>query len=205
MVEGTGMNLRVLQALSVLLTMTGGPVLAQLPEVSIAENGASAYETTSGETTLPVSRKRDPGPGGLARALTFTLPYNAYFGDVILTEGTGNRRSDLIRFNGDNTLIFYSDFDVTDPSDAFADIGFPTNNWANKVTIAEVGTESFNGALYQPKPNQPGFNALKPTYLIISDIPEPSTLSLLVLAVFGSGIALRLRGYNGSRLQVPSG
>jgi hypothetical protein len=55
------------------------------------------------------------------------------------------------------------------------------------VSILEIGPEGNNGALYIPSPTQPGGDAagfLFPdglAYNIISDVPEPASLSLAAL------------------------
>src|ERR1035437_10608299 len=51
---------------------------------------------------------QDPGPGGLPNALTFTTPAGLVVGDLLLHE-PGGAESDLIRWNANGTLVFYSD------------------------------------------------------------------------------------------------
>jgi hypothetical protein len=93
---------------------------------------------------------------------------------------------DVVRFNGNGTLLFYSD--NTDGFDSPADTPSPpTALYPNQVNILEVGPEGNNGALYTPGPNDPGFDPSGPTYNLISDtpVPEPASISLL-----GVGTAL---------------
>jgi hypothetical protein len=134
----------------------------------------------------------DPGPGGLASALTYNLlgPPGLIAGDVHLIEpGTRDTLSEIIRFNPAGTgspaypasLVFYSD--NADGVDALADTGFPTGAYTNIVTLLEVGPEGSNGAFYTPGPDQPGFVAgFAVTYHFISDdaVPEPGAAVMLL-------------------------
>jgi len=147
--------------------------------------------------THPGFLLQDPGPGGLPNALTFTTPAGLVAGDLLLQE-PGGGLSDLIRWNPNNaTLVFYSDIDTNDqpPFDS-ADIGFPGASYANTLSVFETGlfgspySEATNGYVYVPLVGQPGYYPAagpnnQPTYIIISDIPEPSTLALLILGMGG--------------------
>ena len=141
----------------------------------------------------------DPGPGGLAAVLTYALPFAGVAGDVGLTAAEGT--FDYLRFNGNGTLVFYSD--NTDGTDAIGDTASPPASfYANLILIPEVGSEGENGIIYVPTAGQPGFNSGGDQYVIVSDgvlavppIPEPSTFTL-----FGSGI-LTMAGYGLRRLK----
>lgn len=120
----------------------------------------------------------DPAPGGLPAVLTYSLGFAVVPGDVLMLDS--GFPLDVIRFNmpptgGPGTMLFYSD-DV-DGFDALADtVHAPFILYNNQVSIPEVGTESDNGALYTPGPNNPGFvaGADSVTYHFISDsVPEP--------------------------------
>src|SRR5438067_857925 len=97
----------------------------------------------------------DPGPGGLNGVLIYTLPFAGVQGDVLMLDG--GAVLDVIRFNGNGTVIFYSD--NTDGADALADTPAPPGAlYPNQVRIFEVGPEGNNGALYTPLANEPGFS-----------------------------------------------
>jgi hypothetical protein len=84
----------------------------------------------------------------------------------------------LIRFNGDGTLLFYSD--SLEGADAPGDTPTPPKDvYDNLLSLDEVGPEGDNGALYTPGPNDPGFDPSGPSYHLISDVPEPGSLALL--------------------------
>jgi hypothetical protein len=159
--------------------------------ITIDENGHGQFSNSSGfMSALPFTLQTDPGPGGLAGALTYDLlnPPGQTAGDLVLLEN-GGLVSDIIRFNPSETcsgttgcLVFYSD--NFDGVDSLADIGFPTASYTNILTVNEVGPEGNNGFTYTPMAGQPGFvaGAGGPvTYVIQSDssVPEPSSILLL--------------------------
>jgi hypothetical protein len=171
-----------------LLLGLGSPALADFI-VSVDENGHGTLQAD--HSTLPFSGilAPDPGPGGLPAVLTYPLPFLATQGDVLLMDGAN--RLDVIRFNGGETLTFYSD--NIDGFDALGDTsGLPGAFYANQVSIPEIGSEASNGAVYTPLPGQPGFDPLfQPTYKFISDgtgaaVPEPASITLLAT---GAGLA----------------
>jgi hypothetical protein len=160
--------------------------------IQVDENGNGTNFTFG--VTLPHAMAADPGPGGLPGALTYLgLPFLGFVGDVLLLEPSTQQPSDLIRFNGNGTIVFYSDNAegggpvgpaLAEPPD-LADIGLPVVFYANLVPIAEVGAEGMNGATYTPLPGQPGYDPSLPTYTFISDIPEPGTVTLVGLSIAG--------------------
>jgi hypothetical protein len=140
----------------------------------------------------------DPGPGGLGAVMTYRLPFAGVPGDVLLHDASvaGNPFLDVIRFNGNGTLVFYSD--NTDGLDSPADTPSPpTALYANQVNLQEIGNEVNNGAVYTPGPNQPGFDPSGPTYNLISDgtgAPEPASVSLMAVgAALGGLIVVKRR------------
>jgi len=183
-------------AVAATLSATGGKAFAQAannPTITVDENGNGSLVFPGGAPfNVPGVLAADPGPGGLALALTYNLlgPPGLVAGDLILLEpGGGGLISDIIRFNPAGTapgyaasLVFYSD--NLDGADALADRGFPTALYGNNITFTEVGPEvGPNGFTYTPTANQPGFiPGFGVTYVIRSDlapaIPEPSSLAL---------------------------
>jgi len=162
--------------------------------ITIDENGNGTIQfSTAPANPLPGVMQADPGPGGLASALTYNLqgPPGLIAGDVFMSEPGVDALSDIIRFNPAGTgntdyaasLVFYSD--NGDGVDALADTGFPTSLYTNRVTIPEVGPEGANGAVYTPNSDQPGYvPGFLVTYAITSDseVPEPASISLIALA-----------------------
>jgi len=117
----------------------------------------------------------------------------------VLLNDPGMGVLDIIRFNGDGTLIFYSD--NIDGFDALADTPSPPFGlYANNITLTEVGPEGSNSAVYAPTAGQPGLGVVagQPvTYVFLSDVLEPGTmfllgcgLTLLAVFLFGSSPAL---------------
>jgi hypothetical protein len=116
----------------------------------------------------------DPGPGGQSQALTYPLPFPGLPGDVLLLESpAGGPASDILRFNGNRTVVFYSDpftVDTNDCPDSLADGPGPTVLYSTQVVLIETGPEGgTNGATYTPTSTQPGWDPSGPTYTFISD------------------------------------
>jgi hypothetical protein len=158
-------------SLALLPFLAAGPMFAAT--ITIDENGNG----------LPHVLGTDPGPGGLTGVLIYTLPFTGLQGDVHLTDAEcGGCFLDVLRFNANGTVIFYSD--NIDGFDSIGDTtGPPGSAYTNLVSIAEVGPEGNNGAFYTPTANQPGFDSSNPTYHFISDgtaVPEPSSMSLMI-------------------------
>jgi hypothetical protein len=182
---------------------------------TVDEDGNGTILGGLGLVPLPSGFEADPGPGGLASALTYGLdnPPGLIAGDVFLLEGLGGPISDVIRFNPQQTcpggsvgcLVFYSD--NLDGVDALADTGFPTANYLNTITLVELA----GGTIYTPTVGQPGFVAgagLPVTYVLISDVeasvPEPASIILLTTAFLGAG-AIEFRRRARSRHRMPQG
>jgi len=135
---------------------------------------------------LPYHLGTDPGPGGLPNALIYTLPFTGTSGDVELIEPETGIPGDVLRFNGDGTLIFYSQGTAPNTPD-LADQPRPPAPVANTVVINETAA---GDAFYTPTAGQPGFDASAlPIYHFISDtaaaIPEPSSVALFLVGGLG--------------------
>ena len=157
------------------------------------ENGNGVGVNTAGPFTIGIhgTLQADPGPGGLASVLTYSLqnPPSLVAGDLLFQDGIGGPILDVVRFNPAGTgsagyaasLLFYSD--NTDGFDSLGDTPSPPSAlYANVVTLQEIGPEGNNGVTYTPTAGQPGFIAgFTVTYNLRSDgtIPEPASVSLL--------------------------
>jgi hypothetical protein len=111
----------------------------------------------------------DPGPGGRPSVLTYVLPFAGTRGDVVFSGEAGLLfGGDVTRFNGNGTVLFYSDNIPT--ADSPADTpGPPLALYPHPVTIPELGLETLNAGFYTPLPGQPGFDPSNPNYIFVSD------------------------------------
>ena len=185
-----------------------GFTLAVASSTSFAQFALTINEFGGSLNGIPFTIGPDPS-GGVTTSpvLIYTLPFAVTPGDVILTElGQPNGpNSDIVRFwnpTGINQteIIFYSDFSTTDPADAPADVGLPTQ-FFNPIRITEVGPEGNNGAIYNALPGMPGSTSAPVQYNIISDVPEPSTGALLLSGV---GLLFGIRRFRRKGLSLDS-
>jgi PEP-CTERM motif len=192
-----------------------GPYSANDPPFSVTirvdENGHGLFTNTAGFSgALPFALQNDPGPGGAANVLTYSLlnPPGLTAGDVLF-DAPGTLEpgitfgGDVVRFNPSEIcadgsvgcLAFYSD--NVDGFDSLADTsGPPGALYANVAHVAEVGVEGNNYAIYTPIAGQPGFvaGAAGPvTYVLISDAPEPASLGIFLVGLAGLGLAWNRR------------
>ena len=130
---------------------------------------------------------------GLA-TLRYDLPFAGVAGDVVLQESVGGPYSDVLRFDGQFHVYFFSD--KGDGSDSYADqSGLPPNLITPNVgPFLEQGVEGgLQYLYYMPNAGDPGFKAAAPgtIYYIISDVPEPGTVTLAGLGALL--LAMRFR------------
>jgi len=173
----------VVLTIAVLFGLTSGTAKAVPTPLTLNFN-----ETGNG-TSSPAFFSNDPGPGGLNGVLTYNLTFAGVQGDILVQEPGTGQILDVIRFNGNGTLIFYSD--NVGGADSKADTPSPPSAlYSNTAIVSEIGSEGNNGFVYTPTAGQPGFNASNPstTYDIISDspsVPDQGTTCVL----FGIAIA----------------
>jgi hypothetical protein len=170
------------------------------PTITLPENGQGTLVFPGGGTfQLAGVLAPDPGPGGLPSALTYNLlgPPSLVAGDVFLFEN-GIGISDIIRFNPAGTgspgyaasVVFYSLSGGAGQTE-LADTGFPTAFYTNNLVLVE---NTSGPTTYTPTSTQPGFiSGFSVTYNLISAVPEPSTISILLAGAIVGGLATRRR------------
>jgi hypothetical protein len=153
--------------------------------ITIDENCNGSFSLNGGAAIGLLCNKDSIDPLNGMSVPTFALTGDTVRGDLVLLEPGSSVASDLIRFEV-GILRFYSErpeAGATPPFDA-SDVGVPTDRQATVVTFNEVGGEGNNGFTYTPGPNDPGFiQGFDTTYVIISDVPEPASISLLACGV----------------------
>lgn len=161
------------------------------PVITIDEFGNGNFNGTP----LPSAMAVDPFSG--MTTLSYTLPFPAIRGDVVLSDVSGTV-SDILRFEGNFTLYIYSDTDTSEPNPSPADVGFPAAIQPSPVFAPETGPEpGLNGLFgYNPGTTLPGGNSAGATYNFISDpapAPEPGPLALIAggLGIFGFSLLRR--------------
>jgi len=156
---------------------------AQIYTVSVDENGHGLFNGTpfTGQIMTDPS-----GTIGTGQALVYTLPFNFQVnGDYDLWEPPAYADySDVVRFWGNNQLIFYSDIGEADLADTF---GLPPGAMTPTVSLLESGIDGeYQAATHQATTIDPGFvPGHQVTYTFISEVPEPGTLALAGLSLSG--------------------
>ena len=161
-------------------------VFGQVGQIIYIDENGSAYITPSEPFAFTLAQ--EPNSGSIT--LQYTLPFQGVAGDVLLTEPGGSQISDVLRFDGNSHVYFFSDVEGGDTD--LADVGLPSVFITPNVTIAELGPEGgYQYAYYIPTSTQPGYKSAAPgtVYEIVSDIPEPS---VMMLASLGGGLLLLL-------------
>src|ERR1700736_1783731 len=146
---------------AVLLTSASAAPITTIT-ITMDENCSGTIDGFTGVAPLSCGLAADPGPGGLASAVTYDLlnPPGLVAGDLVLQEIAGAANSDIVRFNpqqNGGSAVFYSD--VFDAPTDLADTGFPTAFYTNILRVIETGPEGANGFTYTPTSGQPGFVA----------------------------------------------
>ncbi len=183
-------SIKTLFVFSCVYVITAASSFAQL--IYTFDEFGNSSGPSSAPPISPGVLQPDPSGGVSGPVLVYTLPLPILTGDVVLTEpgnpSTGGQNSDIVRFwnpTGINLtqIIFYSDVSATDPADSPADTGLPAQ-LISPIFIPEVGPEGNNGATYIPPAGAPGSTlaGVVIQYNIISDVPEPGTVALAILA-----------------------
>jgi len=184
-----------LTLLSVSLLSLCAPVVGSAASVliSVDENGRG--NINGNPVTFNIGA--DPGPGGLLSTLIYTIPFTGVVGDVELFEPETGIPGDVLRFNGNGTLIFYSA--GVPGNTALADEPRPPAPVPNTVQFNET---SNGDMVYAPTSGQPGFDSsAASTFHFVSDapssIPEPQSVAMLMLG--GVGLIIGRLRKSGSR------
>lgn len=188
-------TLQLFKACVASLTLMLGVVAhAATVSITIDETGQGVLNSGGGTFAMPASMLADPGPGGLASVLNYSMlnPPSLAQGDLLVRDADGTL-SDLIRFSSvrGGSIFFYSEIGGGD----LADVGFPAAMSTNLVTLTEGSLSGGRwGVDYTPGQGQPGYvGGFDVSYRILSslEVPEPGSLSLAALGVLGAFAARR--------------
>ena len=178
--------IKVVAAIGLTSTLAVTAAFGQ-PLITVDELGKGSFNGT----VLPSGPKTDPFSG--ITTLAYQLPFPGVAGDVLLFEAGPQHAppSDLLRFDGQGFLYFFSDSTDGPPFDP-ADVATlpPPIAALQRVPLLENGPEGNNGALYNPTGGLPGDNTAGASYHFISDVPEPSASALVIL---GGSLLLALK------------
>jgi hypothetical protein len=182
-------SVKVLAITSIIVTIAASQGTAQPPLITVDELGNGTFAGA----VLPSGLAADPFSGIVT--LAYRLPFPGVPGDVLLFEPgpQTNVLSDIIRFDGNGFLYFFSEREATDvpPFDPADVAQFPPPiPGLQSVSLLEVGPEGNNGAFYNPAGGLPGDNTAGASYHFISDVPEPGCGALVLL---GSGLLAVLK------------
>ncbi len=174
---------------SAILLLASVPAFAST--ITINLNGVGDI----GGTPLTSTMSADPGPTGLSSALTYTLPFAGTQGDVLLFDPNLGFPGDLLRFNGNSTLVVYAD-NLNGLNSQAATMNPPSSLYPNAVVVNETGSEANLMATYTPGVGDPGYDASAPTYVLnASTVPEPETLWLTGFGFLALGFAAIRRSH----------
>jgi hypothetical protein len=162
------------------------------PLISVDEwgNGTIGGSPLTWQTTV-----MEPFSGMLT--LSYNLPFAGNRGDVSIADADGTV-SDIIRFDGQGHLFFFSDFSVAEPPISLADVGIPGPNafaptlYYNEMTLPS-GADGLWGYTPTIGGNDPGGTTAPVIYDFISDIPEPGVLPLTACGLGILGFVQRRR------------
>jgi hypothetical protein len=165
-----------------MLAVSSMSAFAQFSSILTIDESGSAYLSPS--QMFPYTIGTDAFSG--INTLEYTLPFAGVVGDLLITDPSSSQVSDILRFDGNFHVFFFSETG----GGGLADVGLPTALQANTATVAEIGTEGVSTyANYTPTANQPGYKPAAPgmQYHIISDVPEPS---VMILGTLGGSLLL---------------
>ena len=189
-------HIKLMLAVGLTAAMGATSAFSQSLFISVDEFGAG---TANGNPLTWQTNVVEPFSG--MATLSYNLPFPGVRGDVSIADSYG-AVSDIIRFDGNFHLFFFSDLGINDPPISLADVGIPGPNafaptvYYNEVTLPS-GAEGLFG--YTPTFNDPGANTTGAVvYDFISDIPEPSPLAMLAGGLGMLGFVQRRRKLAGA-------
>ncbi len=166
------------------LALLGAVAYGANYQINFDENGNGTVNGTPINHYM-VDERPAAGPG-FALVYNVGLGYGWDAGDLLIYEDQNQTLlSDIVRFNPNGTISFYSAGGDADLADGAWPI---TPN--GRVSLTEVGTEGNNWVDFTPMvPGTPGWVSGGNTvsYHIISDVPEPSSLLALLCGFGGIG------------------
>lgn len=158
--------------------------LAGIFAIYTLDNTGNAYYT-AGDLS-PATQATDPVSG--LTTLEYTLPFAGTAGDVLFQQNASGPVTDLLRFDGNSHVYFFSTDGVGSPAYVAA---LPATGSPNAGPfILQNSSATLASQNYNPTSGQPGYNA-GTQYSVNVVVPEPSPMVLgamgcLVLLFFST-------------------
>jgi hypothetical protein len=162
--------------------------------VEIDENGIGTWVDSFSETHHFSGTFTDDPSGGKLSALVYMTPFTfTVQGDYEIYTPNTPELVGIVRFFGNNTMIFY-DNDVGDYPSLADGSGMPVNrmSYLQELDQAFVG-DPISRAIVTPREGMAGFSGINRQYTFLSIYPVPEPGAFALLACSAALLALRRR------------
>jgi hypothetical protein len=152
------------------------------------DNIGNAYFTSS--LLSPHTQATDPASG--LTTLQYTLPFAGTAGDVLFRESATGSATDLLRFDGNSHVYFFSTDGIGTP--AYVPVLPAAISPSQGPFTLQLSGGQLGYQYYSPTSGQPGYNP-GTIFSVIVSVPEPGTLAFGALG----GVMLLLKSRRESK------